>query len=819
MTSERTEPKALEATDRGLPPLHFGALSRWLDSHPDQVKGLFELREFPRETQVFPSPKLQGQDLPRLVIVLAGELSLIQLYPGSLAPQQTLYRGDVWVNPNPTAARQRLSKAAIRVESVSASRVLLLTERGLRSLPEKEAGELEHILDEYTELLRARRTFFNAIRNIVQFFRSGVRHLHALLDTADVISFNRAKNDDPVVIPQGSTQEQHKGVFLVLEGRLHEWHEPSIPGAPRVLTRALYPGSIFGDVVLHSDAPSPCTVEVQSDTARVARLPEKHSERLIRRSPLFANAVGSSPTDVWQRVIDLLAGPIPPEVVLFRTDAADAPLETLIQDVAEATHQDFRDHILRVDLVASTQSTRDPVPEYRPGEVPSYRLRAPDGPAAAEALQQLAGELRGRWDYLFVQVDPRLWSGLVPPRGSAPGFRPLIDGDVSWKLVYVSRDPLGADPPPGFDRGSILYSALVAPDSERIAGPAFPAGTTRLVLELPRFSHNRTLSQCSPAEQEIFHRWGRAITERVVGVALGAGGSWGYGEIAIIRGMLSRNIPIDVVSGTSFGAVAGAYFSSMGLKGLEQLLAQGNAFLGIVAASMINSSAITLGFDRMLGRRRLEKTALPFFPVGTDVSQSQAWVRQRGTLGAAIRSSGIMPGLLSPDYTDTEGRVVDGAFINSVPASVLMSQRANLIVATNVISEPPDGKDPGPLLPGPVGWFLHGLNPIGRFSDLVRSTLILFHAGGEKDAAGADVVFDMPFTPIPPWAFGKGEAFVKSAEEVMGPTLDEIEARWKLMSQRRGDLLSKVLTAATVLKGNRPGLLPKLPGLLGKVLP
>ncbi|WP_224242624.1 cyclic nucleotide-binding and patatin-like phospholipase domain-containing protein [Hyalangium gracile] len=780
-----------------LPPLHFGALSRWLDFHPEQARHLLERRVFRRGTRVFPSPELSGAELPRLLIVLSGEVELIQLLPGCLAPHRPLYRGEVWVNPNQSAEKRRAPKAAIRIEAVATSEVLLLTERGLRSLPGVEAGELERILDDHAELHRSRRTFFKAIRHTVQFQRASVRHLHALIDTAEALSFEGGRNEDPVVIPQGSTLDEHRGVFLVLEGMLGEWREPPMDSEREsVLTRALYPGSLFGDVVLHSDNPAPCTVKLHTETVRVARILEKHSERLIRRSPLFASSVSSSPADVWTRIADTVTGLTPPEVVLFRTDAPRVSLGTLLQGVAEATHQAYGDHILRVELVASSTTVPPaPLPEFRSGQVPSYRLEAPNGQAAALALQRLARSDAGRWDYFFVQVEePRLWSGLEPPEGSAPGFRPLVDGDVTWKLVYLSRDPLEAEPPPGFDRGSVLYSALIEPDSEHRPGPAFPAGTVRLPLEVERFSRPRTLAECGAAEQEIFRRWGRAITERVVGIALGAGGSWGYAEIAVIRGMLERNIPIDVLSGTSFGAVAGACYSSLGLAGLELLLRKGQLFLGVIAASVLNSKAITFAFDRMLGHRRLEKVALPFFPVGTDVSQGQAWVLRRGTMGAAIRSSGIMPGLLSPDFTDSHGRVVDGAFINSVPASVLMSQRANLIVATNVLSAPPETQDPGPLLPGALGLFLHGLNPVGRLADLVRSTLILFHSGGDMNAECADVTFDLPFTPLPPWAFAEGQAFVDKAARVAGPTLDEIDARWKRMSRRRGELVSKIFS-------------------------
>jgi predicted acylesterase/phospholipase RssA len=807
MTSEHTTGEALDGTGGGIPPLHYGALSQWLSAHPELVKQAFQVKSFARETRIFPSEELLIAGLPRLAIMLSGELTVTHVLPGALVPHRAIYRGDLWVNPNHPGKASREPMPAVRIEAVAASQLLVLTEGGLRSLPAKQAEELERILEDYSELHQARHTFFRALRGTAQFQRVGVRHLHALLDTADVRTYEAGRGEE-IVIPQGSTDDAHRGIFLLLEGQLGEWREPppGTPGEP-VLTRALYPGSIFGDVVLHSDAPPPCTVKLHSSKARVAFLPERHSLKLLRHVPLFASTVSAPPADAWQRIAEAFEelGP-PPEVVLFRSDVPGVPMDTWTQLVAEATHLSYKDHILHVDLAFSSKDIPPaPPPEFRQGQVPSYRLHAENGSEAARALQQLARSLRGKWDYFFVNVDPRLWKGLVPPAGSVPGFRPLLEGEVMWKLVSLSRDPLAVEPPPGFQQGAILHAALLQPGTERVEGPAFPAGTVRLPLNPKSFTGRQSFSQSSEHEQEIFRRWARAITERVVGIALGAGGSWGFAEIAVIRGMLERKIPIDVLSGTSFGAVAGAFFSSLGLEGLDLLLKKGNTFLGVVAVSVINSSAITYAFDRILEHRRLEKTPVPFFPVGTNVSRSQASVLQRGTLGAAIRSSGIMPGLLSPDFTEDDCRVVDGAFINSVPASVLVSQRANLVIATNVLSAPPDTKDSGPLLPGRVGWFLHGLNPLGRISDLTRSALILFHAGGNKDAHGADIIFNMPFSSLPPWAFGQGQAFVDMAATGLGPTLDEIEARWRIMSMRRGDLLSKALTLGKSFMEGRMG--------------
>ncbi|MDY7228252.1 patatin-like phospholipase family protein [Hyalangium rubrum] len=774
-----------------LPPLHFKGLSQWFEAHPERLGQLFELRSFPRETTISVSQAQGGSPEPRALVVISGELALTQVFPGCAMPHRPLYRGDLWINLNPSAAKRREPRASFRVESMAPSEVLLLSQAALDSLPEQEAKELEDLLEGYTRLERSRSTFFTALRKTVQLQRVGTRLLHALVDTADVRSIREAEG---VVVPQGSSEEEHQGAFLVLDGHLGAWRDPEGKEGDSVLTHALYPGSLFGDVVLHSDAPAPSTVKLHSKAARVAFIPQRNSERLSLRSALYAGAIAPSPNETWQRGLQLLHELLPaPEVVLFRSEVPDAPLEVLVQDVAEATHQAYQDHILRVDLVFSSNAgSPEPRPRWQPGEVPCYRLRVANGQAAAEALASLAEDCRGEWDYLFVHVDPRLWPGLLPPQNRAHGFRPMSEGEVTWKLVLLSRDPLASKPPPGFDRDSTLYTALLAPRSELLPGPSLPAGTVRLRLELERFYSHRPFSQLPVEDQERFRRWGRGITERVVGVALGGGGAWGFAEIALIRGMHERNIPIDVVSGTSFGAAVGAFYSGMGLAGLDLMLKQGHVFPWVMVASVVNSSAMSLYVDRVLHHQRLERVEIPFFPVGTNVSESQAYVRPKGTLGSGVRSSGIMPGLLSPVFTDDHCRVVDGAFINSVPASVLLTQRANLTVAGNVLSDPPDHKDPGPLLPGPAGRFIHGLNPLGRLSDLVRSTLILFHTGGEQSSSCADVLYDSPFVPIAPWSFAEGQAFVDAAKQNLGPSLDDIEKRWKGMAQRRGDVLSQV---------------------------
>src|SRR5205814_2060077 len=82
-------------------------------------------------------------------------------------------------------------------------------------------------------------------------------------------------------------------------------------------------------------------------------------------------------------------------------------------------------------------------------------------------------------------------------------------------------------------------------------------------LERPRFA---TLPK---PMRDSFSRLGRAMTHRRVGLALGGSGAWSYGHVALIHALLALDVPIDMVSGSSGGAIAGTYYCARGEAGLD----------------------------------------------------------------------------------------------------------------------------------------------------------------------------------------------------------------------------------------------------------
>jgi predicted acylesterase/phospholipase RssA len=790
---------------RGLPRLRYAALNEWLREHADQLDTLFPEQQFqPQERVLDRAGSGEEREVePLALFIVSGEVMLTQVLPGSVDPCKALYRGDVWVHPRGLTDDPSAAHITARLEAATACRVRMLSRRTWLAMSHEDRASLHHLLDTYAEFSRVKHGFLSMLRKTAQLRNVHVRHLLELLESVDIRRFKKGE----CIIQEGPAKE--KGVYLVLRGLLAEHHLPpggqALEGAQKSWggpSRTLHPGNLFGDALLHTDerATPPSTVEVHSDEATVVFLSQQVSEQLARRFPLFARLIGEAPLEAWPASFGPPAtGGFRPEVVLFRSSVGvasgerldGAALGALVDGVAEGIRQAHGDLILVVDLVAGRDEPlpRCPAPRDPSGrEVTHHRISASSGAAAARMLQELA-EHDDRWDYLFVRVDPSLWAGLSPPEDSEPGFAPTHQGGIAWKLVQLVSCSAEMRLVAGFEPSATLYTVLLGAKPREEAQPD-PAGTVRIRVDPRRLAQASGLAGLTEPERASIQRWGRAITERLVGVALGGGGSWGFAEMAIIQRMREQGIPIDVVSGTSFGALAGAFYCNQGEAGLKQLERQSPMLLTWVArVSILTSRAIAWYVDFMNGHRRLEELEIPFFPVATNISTSEVFISHWGSLGAGVQASGALSGVFSPAFRDGY-RVVDGGFIANVPAAILKAQRANLIVGINVVSNPAVRPDTKPLLPGRLGLFLHGLNPFDRIGDVIRSMLIVFHASGDQSALGSDVIVN-PITSSTPWDYAHPGRTIQEAYATSGPAVAEIQKKWDEMRLPRRARLSQ----------------------------
>lgn len=178
-----------------------------------------------------------------------------------------------------------------------------------------------------------------------------------------------------------------------------------------------------------------------------------------------------------------------------------------------------------------------------------------------------------------------------------------------------------------------------------------------------------------------------------VGLALSGGAARGIAHVGVLQALVENEIPIDLVAGTSAGAlVGGAFASGMPLSELEAL---GRSLRWRDVGRMTMSRSGVQSNERLeaylrtrLPNTRFEELTIPFAAVATELSTGKAVIlRDSGDVPFAIRASCAIPGWYLP-VVDEQGRqLVDGGLVANVPVSIARSLGADIVIAVDVNAE------------------------------------------------------------------------------------------------------------------------------------
>ena len=178
---------------------------------------------------------------------------------------------------------------------------------------------------------------------------------------------------------------------------------------------------------------------------------------------------------------------------------------------------------------------------------------------------------------------------------------------------------------------------------------------------------------------------------RKVGLVLGSGGAKGLSHISVIEYIESMDIPIDMICGSSIGAVIGAVYCSGSLGKLkEDLLAMSRKeFLSLFDLT-IPRSGLLKGNDfvdfmkkYIPENARLEEMPVPLSIVATDYYTGKTVIFTKGNVLNALRASISIPGIFIPvPYRNTF--LMDGGVANPLPVDVIRMMGADLTIAVNL---------------------------------------------------------------------------------------------------------------------------------------
>ena len=198
------------------------------------------------------------------------------------------------------------------------------------------------------------------------------------------------------------------------------------------------------------------------------------------------------------------------------------------------------------------------------------------------------------------------------------------------------------------------------------------------------------------ASQESYskalRRISREIGEVTLGLALGSGAAYGFSHIGVLKVLEKNNIDIDIICGSSMGAVIAALWAvGFSLEEIEKLSDEFGRKIG-----KFSILGFTFPFRGIMRARRLENIFKSVFKnltfydlkhtlkiVAFDFLRRKPRVLSSGLLYKAVAASCAFPGIFEP-INFKKSILLDGGILSPLPTKVLLNYDVHKIIASNI---------------------------------------------------------------------------------------------------------------------------------------
>jgi len=208
-----------------------------------------------------------------------------------------------------------------------------------------------------------------------------------------------------------------------------------------------------------------------------------------------------------------------------------------------------------------------------------------------------------------------------------------------------------------------------------------------------------------------------------IGLALGGGGARGIAHIGVLKVLEQEQIPVDLIVGTSIGALVGAAYAfnpdakalekrlsdvldpkeneKAGLKRLGRVqrddgmrshflrriihIAQKEMFLNfaIFRNALLSEVDLRECVEAFVPDVDIEETKIPFGAVTVDLISGKQIVLRHGSIVKAVMASCAVPGFMPP-VSWKDMILVDGSILNALPVQPVKDGGADLVIAVDV---------------------------------------------------------------------------------------------------------------------------------------
>jgi NTE family protein len=212
-----------------------------------------------------------------------------------------------------------------------------------------------------------------------------------------------------------------------------------------------------------------------------------------------------------------------------------------------------------------------------------------------------------------------------------------------------------------------------------------------------------------------------AWRKKRIGLVLGGGGARGFAHIGVLKALERERIPIDLIVGTSSGAlIGGAYASGTSPEEIERKISEylnskeyqssavriierahdgerasltrkirgffQNKFLLLQAMfkpGILSAEEFQTMVDFFIPDILIQDTVIPFRAVTTDLISGEQIVFSKGRLREAVMISSSVPGAIGPKHSGNM-LLSDGGIISLVPVNAARREGADIVIAVNI---------------------------------------------------------------------------------------------------------------------------------------
>lgn len=257
-------------------------------------------------------------------------------------------------------------------------------------------------------------------------------------------------------------------------------------------------------------------------------------------------------------------------------------------------------------------------------------------------------------------------------------------------------------------------------------------------------------------------RLARLLTGHAVGVVMAGGGARAFTHIGVVKALRQSGVPIDLVGGTSMGAIVAAGVASRWSdeemnERFRRAFVDANPLndYTVPLISLFSGRRVTRLLRAAFGEKDIEDLVLSFYCMTANLTTSDADIHTVGRLWRWLRASVSIPGVMPP-FNEAGEVHVDGGVIDNFPVRTMRRLGRGITIGVDIDTGGALAAGADVMEPWSAWQFFRRLVwrrnetlPIPSIvAILLRSALVASTARAAQDRAAADLLIVPPMNHI-----------------------------------------------------------------------